>query len=249
MDSAAAAGTVFTGVLRFHNLRPIELGALLASISFDNHPNCRHNIGMGKPMGYGKVKMMAQVTELDACNGQLTTETDFIKQHFDAAMMDFDPQWRASSSLRELFAMASFDIPLDRQEDFTYMQMSVGGKNEFVDGKKAYAQDGQQLGLFSQIVDGNVPTATFVGNVKATDEKQRRVAHARRRKQEEQSQAKFEQRAKDLSQLQGLKGQETIDRLEELLKKYPGDDDIKRMLDQWMQRKEQVAQLMLKAWS
>jgi CRISPR-associated protein (TIGR03986 family) len=60
-----SAGTVFAGRLRFHNLRPVELGAVLWALSFgdatgwssdpDVKPAKRHRLGMGKPFGLGEV--------------------------------------------------------------------------------------------------------------------------------------------------------------------------------------------------
>lgn len=48
-----ARGTVFRGKVRFHNLRPHELGALLWALTWGGRAECRHRIGMAKPLGYG----------------------------------------------------------------------------------------------------------------------------------------------------------------------------------------------------
>ena len=45
---------VFKGKIRFTNLKPFELGALLASLKLPD--NCAHKIGMGKPLGLGSIK-------------------------------------------------------------------------------------------------------------------------------------------------------------------------------------------------
>lgn len=52
------AGTSFKTKLRFHNLRPVELGALIWAIRFGqaNGPH-RHANGMGKPFGLGQVRL------------------------------------------------------------------------------------------------------------------------------------------------------------------------------------------------
>ena len=50
-----SAGTKFTGVIRYKNLRPEELGLLLWSIRLEE--GCYQSIGMGKPYGYGRVKV------------------------------------------------------------------------------------------------------------------------------------------------------------------------------------------------
>jgi CRISPR-associated protein (TIGR03986 family) len=51
-------GCKFTSVVRFHNLREVELGALLSALTFhNNQEKCFHLIGMAKPLGYGKIKL------------------------------------------------------------------------------------------------------------------------------------------------------------------------------------------------
>lgn len=51
-------GVTFTTKIRFHNLKPEELGALLSALTFHrNRDKCFHQIGMAKPLGYGKLKL------------------------------------------------------------------------------------------------------------------------------------------------------------------------------------------------
>lgn len=52
------AGAVFTGVIRYKNLTEQELGLLLWSIRLDD--SCYHSIGMGKPYGFGRMKVQIQ---------------------------------------------------------------------------------------------------------------------------------------------------------------------------------------------
>lgn len=54
------AGTAFIGRVRFHNLRPIELGALIWALrlwspEWGKRPELRHKLGMAKPLGLGEV--------------------------------------------------------------------------------------------------------------------------------------------------------------------------------------------------
>lgn len=49
-------GSTFTGKIRFHNLRMIELGALLWALDFNNEA-CAHSLGTGKPYGFGQVRL------------------------------------------------------------------------------------------------------------------------------------------------------------------------------------------------
>lgn len=51
------AGASFRCTLRFHNLRRVELGALLWSIDFGGRSELRHSLGMGKPFGLGQISL------------------------------------------------------------------------------------------------------------------------------------------------------------------------------------------------
>ena len=50
--------------VRLHNLRPVELGALLWSLDFGNNHALRHNIGMGKPYGLGQISLEVKNAKL-----------------------------------------------------------------------------------------------------------------------------------------------------------------------------------------
>ena len=51
-------GTTFKGKIRFHNLKPAEIGALLSALTFHNKADQYfHSLGMAKPLGYGAVRI------------------------------------------------------------------------------------------------------------------------------------------------------------------------------------------------
>lgn len=52
------AGTVFAGSVRYQNLHPDELGLLLWALRLG--PDCRQTLGMGKPYGYGRVRIQVE---------------------------------------------------------------------------------------------------------------------------------------------------------------------------------------------
>lgn len=52
-----AEASVFHGKIRFHNLRPVELGVLLWILDFGGRDELRHALGMGKPFGLGQVQL------------------------------------------------------------------------------------------------------------------------------------------------------------------------------------------------
>ena len=54
------AGSVFRGIIRYHNLHPDELGLLLWCLRLED--GCFQSLGMGKPYGFGRVRV--EVTHL-----------------------------------------------------------------------------------------------------------------------------------------------------------------------------------------
>lgn len=55
IEGALAPGARFTFAISFENLSPVELGALLWSIQLEGEQV--HRLGMGKPLGFGSVRM------------------------------------------------------------------------------------------------------------------------------------------------------------------------------------------------
>ena len=175
-------GTSFTGKIIFHNLKEVELGALLSALTFHNQPDCHHNIGMAKPLGYGNVSL--KIVNM----GQ-----DDISNYLDkvsATMSAFDNRWM--ESIQELFVMAK-GIPSGRENEFSYMEMDVKNINQFKTAKDNYA-NGEQLGNFSQILNHNVPQSRFLGTEFA--KVQRKNAERERRQKQE--------RLEKLEQYKGL---------------------------------------------
>lgn len=90
-------GTVFKAKINYHNLKPMELGAVISAITFHgNNDTLNHNLGMAKPYGFGNIKV------------NLDLNNDFL-QHlssFEMEMNKFIPNWILSPQIKELFAMA-----------------------------------------------------------------------------------------------------------------------------------------------
>ena len=150
-------GSVFECKLRFHNLKPVELGALLSALTFHNNSECSHSLGMGKPYGFGRVKI--EVIDFDS--------SKYLAE-FEREMETFDKNWK--DSFKELLAMAK-GIPGGKENEFEYMKMSTNSKdNEFKIAKEEYSK-GSQLGTFTQIINNNVPHAKYIGNVKPNAER------------------------------------------------------------------------------
>ena len=90
------SGVVFEGKVRYFNLKKAELGALLSAFTFHNTNECYHNIGMAKPLGYGKIKLEVKNIE--------------VKEYLKAFELKINEQienWHKQKQLLELLTMAT----------------------------------------------------------------------------------------------------------------------------------------------
>ena len=126
-------GVKFKSVVTFHNLKKIELGALLSSCTFHGHQNdiC-HSIGMAKPLGYGKIKV--NYCQLKSDSGQ---NTDEFMAYFEKQMNVFlGLNWLTTAPISELFSMGYSNHGVSNDE-LNYMKLEMKGPNEFADAKTA----------------------------------------------------------------------------------------------------------------
>ncbi len=197
------AGTAFYGKISYHNLRSNELGALIAAITFLGNDKCFHGIGSGKPLGYGKASIKI-----------INMPESSIKNYMDAfrtMMSEFDANWAYSVQLRELIAIAQ-GIPIGNDSKFTYMHMdTTADGNEFKKGTDAYTKDGQQLGLFTEILSGTIPNIAYE---KAMTINQKLEWEARKKRQLRIQEELESKRIAD-EEAQKLKEQEEKKRLEQ----------------------------------
>lgn len=126
-------GTSFKGRITFHNLKECELGALIAALTFNGHPECCHSIGEAKPLGYGKVKIsidklsVISIKDIFAKTDDPTQqETDYYFNKFKDVMTEnIGTGWENSNSIRELCAMARGIDATANNNNFSYMRMSI----------------------------------------------------------------------------------------------------------------------------
>lgn len=133
-------GNRFTGEIYFNNLHEDELGLLLWSLKLEE--GCYHNIGMGKPYGYGKIKIEDMKVKVDnLCkkysvfsfdyresvdeNYYIDTYKKFVKERYrlDKEIEDFE-------IIKSFFAIKSLILPEDETRN---MHLSGNGlkHNEF----------------------------------------------------------------------------------------------------------------------
>ncbi len=107
-------GAEFVGKLRFHNLRPIEIGALLSAITFHNNKGY-HSLGYGKPLGYGKVSI--SINKFSLVNKEQQLEMIEFMKTFEFEMRKFNKNW----SMEELMATT---IENTTDELLEYMELN-----------------------------------------------------------------------------------------------------------------------------
>jgi CRISPR-associated protein (TIGR03986 family) len=94
----------FTGRLRYHNLHPVELGALVWALTFGGRANLRHALGMGKPLGWGAVRIALTGQDAEA---QVDLMRPFVEAMEGwAASKRINGGWQGSTQIRQLLAMA-----------------------------------------------------------------------------------------------------------------------------------------------
>lgn len=119
----------FTSKLRVHNLRPFELGALLWAISWGDNPELRHALGMGKPYGWGRVKITIGATRLLRNDNGTPPSIPDCQSAFESLMEEKLPGWLTRPTIVALLGMAT---PKPAEEP-PYMLLEVAGSNEFRD--------------------------------------------------------------------------------------------------------------------
>ncbi len=143
-------GTQFTSTVRFHNLRPKELGALLWALEWGgatvkNSEKLRHRIGMAKPYGYGQVRIEVDEASWTLMPNNPDSNKTWTKEeligafvkHMDEAYKEAakrdNVSWQNSEQIQQLLAMADPEKAGGR--NLTYMKLEMQGENEFLNAK------------------------------------------------------------------------------------------------------------------
>jgi CRISPR-associated protein (TIGR03986 family) len=213
-------GAEFYCRIRFHNLRKVEIGALISAITFHgNNDRLFHSIGTGKPLGYGRMKF-----EIAGMR--------YLKHGIDEYLCDFERQmggdeWLKGAQIRELFAMAS----LCRTE--SHLAYPSLADKEFV----KYKNDGLRLEKYSSI--NHVAASSVCEKIKNKlyeEAEKERALEIRRARDAEETLA------------QQLSGSEDITALEQFIAKYPENASIRVFQEKVdrlrRQRKEDEAKKM-----
>jgi CRISPR-associated protein (TIGR03986 family) len=100
-------GSRFEGTIHVHNLKPEELGALVWALTWGGKQSLRHAIGMGKPFGYGQIRVAISNTELEDMSGNPVNPLDARKVFEDYMETESGLKaWRTSEQLNTLLSLA-----------------------------------------------------------------------------------------------------------------------------------------------
>ena len=154
-------GSTFHGSISFHNLRPVELGALLSALTFHGTSGCYHSLGQGKPYGFGKVTYNI---ELDCDNNN--NELEYYMSSFEYTMAQHT-SWIGSEQVTTLLTMAANEV---EGTPFEYMTMEMGGTNEFILAKS----NNEYLAPAKQILEKRVQPQSLYERGEEIQEKEKK---------------------------------------------------------------------------
>lgn len=132
------AGVVFEGVMRVHNLRPEELGAIVWASRFGGDAGARHTLGMARSLGFGRVRVELVPEGALTTNEGVAITLAECESRFVASMEQWARTkrlpggWRGSLQIAQLVACAQ-PFPAGSDEG---RHMRIEQPNEFVEAKK-----------------------------------------------------------------------------------------------------------------
>lgn len=137
-------GTVFTGKIRYFNLRPCEIGALVSAITFHgNSDNFFHSIGGVKPYGLGKINI--EIKDSDQFSKYLADFEFIMNEHLG------ENEFINQENIRELLSIASSSksAEIDSLLDYPLIEkeIMVRGVDKKINEFNLYKQDKDQNGI------------------------------------------------------------------------------------------------------
>lgn len=216
-----AKGARFASRVYYHNLREIELGALLSALTFHQTKGCFFQLGQGKSLGFGRIKMSVELHD----DNQKKDLSDLLMKFEKEICDDLGIQWSREDLLNEFITLSSEVVDgLDKKFQHMLLKNDLG-KNEFEEAKKAK----EYLEQFSIIINKKLRINSFEqeidqynevlkkdqleAEIKAAEDRARRereeAAERNRIEKEEQEQRTENRKARGLSELEekNLNGQ------------------------------------------
>lgn len=105
-------GASFSFSVKFHNLRPAEIGALLWALEWGGDNRLCHSLGMGKPFGYGLVKIAVDAARSNlrpVMTGDMASSLKAFQDSMQAFCREkgICTEWAKSEQLFHLTSMAN----------------------------------------------------------------------------------------------------------------------------------------------
>lgn len=184
--------TTFNCKIRFHNLKEAEIGALLSAITFHgNEEGHFHNIGLGKPLGFGKVKLELNEISIEGNNNLRKLKAKYLASFEKLMIEKVNKYWLKSKPLVELFATAS--IPKS-DEHLKYPKIEDDSDvNEFRD----YILNHQYLQDYSDINDNYTPISSQLELEEKILQQEKKIAIKQRNKELEKIEIEKKQQEKE----------------------------------------------------
>jgi CRISPR-associated protein (TIGR03986 family) len=135
---------IFTSRVTFHNLKPVELGAVCWALTWAGNSELRHSLGMGKPFGFGQISIQVAHEDIRSNAPQTKTSTWQECRDLFIAYMDrehkkargYQKSWQESLEITSLLGMADPNNKPAKGQ-LRHMRLSTEADNEFKDVKDA----------------------------------------------------------------------------------------------------------------
>lgn len=156
--TALSEGSHFTAKVRFHNLRPVELGALLFALQLPAKHSC-HMLGFAKPYGYGRSRITVKELALRHQDTPNTGE-ELVQHYIDCYTQHMDElvvKWQLAKSYLKTAQVQRFKEMSEPQEYYVadplvYQKMDKDGTNDFTQAK----QNGEYLPEYNEWIKKEV---------------------------------------------------------------------------------------------
>lgn len=168
--------------INVHNLRKVEIGALLSAITFHKTSGVFHNIGSAKGFGYGKLKWAN--LELHGLNSD--KEEHYLKAFEMEMNADLGEEWRQTEEVRTLMAIMS-------RHDDACLRMMEMDKNKFPNKKNESAYYSRNAN-FSKLEEKLKSACSFVSEEdrKLIEERKKQLEEVRRQRERVERKNLFE---------------------------------------------------------
>ncbi len=105
--------------IRFHNLLPAEIGALISGITTHNNLEYKHSLGLGKPFGMGRVKL-SNLT----LNGLKYDSIYYLERFEEVITQGRNAYWLQSETIKEYLAMSALPSNGNLDSKLNYMEVT-----------------------------------------------------------------------------------------------------------------------------